>query len=99
MEIALQVATLTSATTMLTLKRTDLPSKPTDDYEVFDDRKMIGRIMLTRAASRDTPWFWSLFRGHGPQSQADKGYAETRAEAMAAFKVRWLAKDHEEFQT
>ena len=76
---------------MLFLKPTNLPSNPTDDFEVFDEsRKVVGRIMLTRAASRDTPWFWSLFRGHGPQSQADKGYAATREEGMAAFKAAWL---------
>lgn len=84
---------------MLTLKPTDLPSKPPDDFEVRDEsRQVIGRIMLTRAASRDTPWFWSLFRGHGPQSQADKGYAGTREDAMAAFKAAWLAGDHAALQ-
>lgn len=77
---------------MLTLKPTKLPSNPTDDFEVMDEnRKVIGRIMLTRAASRDTPWFWSLFRGHGPQSQAEKGYAGMRAAAMAAFKLALIS--------
>lgn len=75
---------------MLFLKPTNLPSKPTDDFEVFNEsREVVGRIMLTRAASRDTPWFWSIFRGHGPQPQADKGYAGTREAAMAAFKTAW----------
>jgi hypothetical protein len=41
---------------MLKLKPTDLPSKPTDDFEVIDEnRTVVGRIMLTRAASRNTP--------------------------------------------
>jgi hypothetical protein len=75
---------------MLILKPTNLPSKPTDDYEVFDeDRKVIGRIVWTHVASRATPWLWTLFRGHGPQSPADKGYAATREDAMAAFKAAW----------
>ena len=45
--------------------------------------------MWTHAAPLDRRWFWSLFRGHGPQSPTDKGYAVTREEAMAAFKGAW----------
>lgn len=38
---------------MLTLKPTNLPSSPTDDYEVFDEsRTVAARNMLTRAASK-----------------------------------------------
>lgn len=75
---------------MLILKPTDLPSNPRDDYEVFDeDRNAIGRIVWTHVASRATPWFWSLFRGHGPQPANYKGYAATREAAMAAFKLAW----------
>jgi alkylated DNA nucleotide flippase Atl1 len=75
---------------MLRLKPTGL-GQP-DDYEVLDpDRRPIGRIMWTHAASRDTPWFWVLFRGHGPQQPTDKGYAAVREEAMAAFKSAWLS--------
>jgi len=76
---------------MLTLKPTNLPSKPADDYEVFDkNRRAIGRIMRTAGMPAASPqWFWSFFRGHGPQAASDKGYAITREEAMTAFKSAW----------
>ena len=74
---------------MLLLKPTDLPSKPADDYEVFDeDRRSVGRIILHPQAPAGAPWFWTT-TGRFPSSTADRGYAATREEAMAAFKLRW----------
>jgi hypothetical protein len=60
---------------MLTLKRASKhrPGGPwsDDDYDVFDGERHVGRIMWTHAASKETPWFWSLYRGHGPQQPTD----------------------------
>jgi alkylated DNA nucleotide flippase Atl1 len=73
---------------MLKLKPTGL-GQP-NDYEVLDpNRRPIGRIMQTHAASRDTPWFWTI-TARVPQSTHDRGYAATREEAMADFKARWV---------
>jgi hypothetical protein len=55
----------------------------------FDEsRKRIGRIMWTHAASRETPWFWTI-TARVPQQSSNRGYAVTRADAMAAFKAAW----------
>jgi hypothetical protein len=45
--------------------------------------------MWTHAASRETPWFWTI-TARVPQCPYDRGYAATREEAMAAFKAAWV---------
>jgi hypothetical protein len=73
---------------MLTLKPACLGQD--DDFVVLDDERCeIGRIMWTHAASRETPWLWTI-TARMPQSTHDRGYAATREEAMAQFKARWM---------
>ena len=77
---------------MLTLKRAS-KSRPSgewsdDDYDVFDGKQHIGRIMWTHAAPADRGWFWTI-TARCPQLSYDRGYAATREEAMAEFKAAW----------
>ena len=75
---------------MLILRQTNLGSgKLSDDFEVLDtDRKPVGRILWAHAASRNTPWFWTI-TARVPNSMHDRGYAATREQAMADFKAAW----------
>jgi hypothetical protein len=61
---------------------------PDDDYDVFDGNRHIGRILWTHAASRDTPWFWTI-TARVPQYPHDRGYAASHELAMADFKAAW----------
>jgi len=77
---------------MLTLKPTDLPCKPDNDYEVFDEtKKSVGRIFLDIGMPAGSPeWYWGTMRepnwaGH------DRGHAASFEEAKAAFKKSWEA--------
>ena len=59
-----------------------------DDYAVYDDGKVIGRIMIHPQAPKDEPWFWTITaRGRG--SLEDRGYSASREQAMADYRARW----------
>ena len=64
-----------------------------EDFDVFDHRHVIGRIMRHPQAPEGQPWFWTITaRGRRP-SLADRGYAASREDAMADFKTMWFAEE------
>jgi hypothetical protein len=59
-----------------------------DDYDVFEDSVVVGRIFLSPAAPQERPWMWAS--GHnGDINRAAHGYEPTREAAMAAFAKSW----------
>jgi hypothetical protein len=78
---------------MLTLKRASKyrPSGEWSDgdYDVFDGKRLIGRIQWTYAANQETLWLWTI-TAREPQQPTDRGYATSREEAMADFKAAWF---------
>ena len=77
----------------LTLRRTNLTDsagKPAeDDFTVYEDGKIVGRIYKTNRYGMDE-WFWGNNRL--PNSVNDRGHAEGFEEAKTAFKRAWERK-------
>ena len=60
-------------------------------YEVYDvlaDDKIVGRIMLSAAAST-APWMWSLAYCQDDDRTPTLGYEPTREAALQAFAKSW----------
>jgi hypothetical protein len=77
---------------MLILKRASA-SRPSgqwgdDDFDVFSDDVVVGRIMKVHAAPVGSPWMWTLMVGYEDRTPTH-GYAATREAAMAAFAKSW----------
>jgi len=77
---------------MLTLKRNykspEIGPWSTDEYDVFDDDRCVGRIILSQRAPDGEPWFWTITAEEVPLSNANQGYAASREQAMADLKAR-----------
>jgi hypothetical protein len=59
-----------------------------DDYDVLEDRVVVGRIFKVPVAPPDRFWMWAS--GHnGDIRRAAQGYEPTREAAMAAFARSW----------
>ncbi len=64
----------------------------TDDYDIWDDKgRVVGRVVRAGNSPKGQPWFWTVTE-RAMRLPADRGYAATREEAMAAFRRAWLAR-------
>src|SRR5262249_9715361 len=66
-----------------------------DDYDVYDGKRVIGRIMLDPQALKDRRCSWTLTEGGGLPSVSDGGYAESREQAMQISRCGGKAKSVE----
>jgi hypothetical protein len=67
---------------------------PDQDYDVrLGDTRgvVVGRIFRPNVVPQGRPWFWTI-TDRALQRPTDLGYAGTRDEAMAAFKLAWTAR-------
>ena len=62
-----------------------------DDYAVLDGDRVIGRIFLSPASPPDRNWMWTITAKDFPYSIHNRGYSETREQAMMEFKAQWLS--------
>jgi hypothetical protein len=52
---------------------------------------LVGRIMLHPQAPKDQPWFWMITAREIPPSVHNRGYSQSREQAMADFKKQWFS--------
>jgi hypothetical protein len=85
-----------SVLTTLILKATashyGSPDWGDNDYVVLDGSEVVGRIMLHPQAPKRQPWMWTITARDMPPSTHNHGYADTREDAMAKFKMQWGVK-------
>jgi len=79
---------MTRSLTLIRASRNREGEWPPDDYDVFDGKHLVGRIMLTTQAPEGRPWFWAITVR--PESSQNQGYAVSREQAMLELNARWL---------
>jgi hypothetical protein len=62
-----------------------------NDFVVLRGGRVIGRILRPPEAPENEPWFWTITDPEKMGSVHNSGYSETREQAIADFKTRWLA--------
>jgi hypothetical protein len=79
--------------TQLILKRANISRSSghwqDEDYDVFADGKVVGRIYEDASASTPPRWVWFVTEIVPVVSNVTNGTAATREEAMAKFRAAW----------
>jgi len=77
---------------MLLLKRTMTSATDgewsDEEFDVFDDETLVGRILRSHAASPDRPWLWTI-NDRFPGGARNRGYAESLETALARLSSQW----------
>jgi hypothetical protein len=60
----------------------------TDDYDVFDGSRHVGRIVLAMEAPQGMPWSWTITAVAG--SSQNRGFAVSLEQALRELTARWL---------
>ena len=63
-----------------------------DDFDVFANGVVVGRMFKSNASPVGASWMWTLASEHHEDRTPTHGYAATREAAMAAFAKSWRRK-------
>jgi hypothetical protein len=61
-----------------------------EEFDVFEDNTLVGRILRSHAASPDHPWLW-MIDDRLSGGAGNRGYAESLETAMAGLSSQWEA--------
>jgi len=63
-----------------------------NDYLVLNSAgRIIGRIVKRACSPNGQPWVWTITTRMAAVFSNNHGYSETREQAMADFRARWMA--------
>ena len=61
------------------------------EFDVFDDDAVVGRILRSHIAFSDRPWLW-IINGRSPNDFEKRGYAKNLEGARSELTARWEAR-------
>ncbi len=81
---------------MLVLKRTMNSATSGEwsdqEFNVFEDNVLVGRILRSHSAPSERPWLWTI-TCHPPGATDNRGYAGSLEAAMSELTSQWEIAD------